>query len=227
MKLLIDSANIDDIRHIYKHYPVDGVTTNPSILLKAGKEPYACLDEIVGYFNEVGIKDYELHVQVISTDAKGMIDEAERIVDRYGKDTYIKIPANVEGLYAVNILSAQGYRTTATAIYNAHQAYLAGKAGATYVAPYVNRMTNLYGDGVDVVYKIFAIFANNNMSTRILGASFKTFDQITDLAELGIDAATVPADLIKKMLDDKDVNEAVAKFNDDFHKLVGDDKATM
>ena len=80
---------------------------------------------------------------------------------------------------------------------------------------------------MDVVYKIFAIFANNNMSTKILGASFKTFDQITDLAELGIDAATVPPELIKKMLDDKDVNDAVAKFNDDFHKLVGDDKATM
>ena len=227
MKLLIDSANIDDIRHVYKNYPVDGVTTNPSILLKAGKEPYECFDEITGYFNEAGIKDYELHVQVISTDVKGMIDEAERIVKRYGKDTYIKIPAVVEGLYAINILSAQGYHTTATAIYNAHQAYLAGKAGATYVAPYVNRMTNLYGDGIEIVYQIFAIFANNNMSTKILGASFKTLDQITDLAELGIDAATVPPELIKKMLDDKDVNDAVAKFNDDFHKLCKDDKATM
>lgn len=227
MKLLIDSANIDDIRHVYKNYPVDGVTTNPSILLKAGKEPYACIDEIVSYFNEVNIDDYELHVQAISTDAKGIIDEANRIVDRYGKNTYIKIPAVVEGLYAINILSAQGFRTTATAIYNAHQAFLAGKAGATYVAPYVNRMTNLYGDGVDIVYKIFAIFKNNEMPTKILGASFKTPDQLTDLAELGIEAATVPPDLIKKLLDDKDVNDAVAKFNDDFHKLVGDDNATM
>ena len=76
MKLLIDSANIDDIKYVYKNYPVDGVTTNPSILLKAGKEPYSCLDEIVAYFNEASIKNYELHIQVISTNAKGMIDEA-------------------------------------------------------------------------------------------------------------------------------------------------------
>lgn len=227
MKLLIDSANIEDIKHIYKYYPVDGVTTNPSILLKAGKEPYACLDEIVGFFKEMDIKHYDLHVQVVNTEAKAMVEEAKRIVDKYGPDTYVKIPAVEEGIYAISLLSAEGYNTTATAIYNAHQAYLAGKAGATYVAPYVNRMTKLYGDGVEVVYKIMAIFQNNQMPTKILGASFKTAEQLTDLAEIGVDAATVPSDLIKKLLDDKDVNDAVAKFNDDFHKLCNDKKATM
>ena len=227
MKLLIDSANIEDIKHIYKYYPVDGVTTNPSILLKAGKEPYACLDEIVGFFKEMNIERYDLHVQVVSTKAEDMVEEAKRITDKYGKDTFIKIPAVEEGLLAISLLSAQGFNTTATAIYNAHQAYLAGKAGASYVAPYVNRMTKLYGDGVDVVYKILAIFQNNQMPTKILGASFKTAEQVTDLAEMGIEAATVPSDLIKKLLDDKDVLDAVAKFNDDFHKLCKDDKATM
>lgn len=225
MKLLIDSANIEDIKYINKHYPIDGVTTNPSILLKSGKQPYDALDEITEYLNSIG--KYDLHVQVISTDAKGMIDEANRIVKRYGKDTYIKIPCVEEGLYALNILSAEGFNTTATAIYNAHQAYLAGKSGATYVAPYVNRMTKLYGDGVDTVYKIFAIFKNNDMPTKILGASFKTADQITDLAELGIDAATVPSDLLKNLLQDEDVLGAVKQFNDDFHKLCGNDTATM
>ena len=225
MKLLIDSANIEDIKYINKHYPIDGVTTNPSILLKSGKQPYDALDEITEYLNSIG--KYDLHVQVISTDAKSMIDEANRIVKRYGKDTYIKIPCVEEGLYALNILSAEGFNTTATAIYNAHQAYLAGKSGATYVAPYVNRMTKLYGDGVDTVYKIFAIFKNNDMPTKILGASFKTADQITDLAELGIDAATVPSDLLKNLLQDEDVLGAVKQFNDDFHKLCGNDTATM
>lgn len=227
MKLLIDSANIEDIKFLYENYPVDGVTTNPSILLKGGKQPYECLDEIVRFFKDVNVDNYDLHVQVISTNAKGMIDEADRIADKYGKKTYIKIPAIREGLYAINILSAQGFRTTATAIYSAHQAFLAAKSGASYVAPYVNRMDNLYGNGVETVDKIYTIFRNNNIDTKILGASFKTADQLTDLAELGIEAATVSPELLKSLLENKDVDEAVDKFRNDFFKLVGDDKATM
>lgn len=227
MKLLIDSANIEDIVYVNKNFPIDGVTTNPSILLKAGKEPYSCIGEIKDYFNSINAKNFDLHVQVISTEARGMIDEANRIVEKFGKETYIKIPAVVEGLYAINILSAQGFRTTATAIYNAQQAFLAAKAGASYVAPYVNRMNKLYGNGIETVDKIYRIFRNNDYHTKILGASFKTAEQITDLAELGIDAVTAPADLIKSLLDDKDVNAAIDKFNSDFHKLLNDDKATM
>lgn len=219
MKLLLDCANLDDIEYFAKNYPLDGVTTNPSILFKAKKNPYELLPEIIKLIDKYNC--HEIHVQVISEKWQDMVGEAKRIVDHLGNDTYIKIPTIEQGLIAIKELSKQGYMTTATAIYSAEQAFLAAKAGASYVAPYVSRMEKLYGDGIAIVEQIQDIFMANALDTKILSASFKTVEQVMAMAELGVDSATVPSDLLKKFLINEDVFSAVDKFNNDFYELMG------
>ena len=150
MKLLIDDANIDEIRRLYDLYPIDGVTTNPSILAKSGRQPYDVLKEIREFIGE----EADLHVQVIAKDAEGMIEDAHRIVKELGQNTYVKIPCIPEGFKAMKALKKEGIRTTGTAIYTAMQAYLAAKSGASYAAPYVNRIDNMGYNGVGVAKEI-------------------------------------------------------------------------
>ena len=187
MKLIIDDANVKMIKKIYEFYPVDGVTTNPSILAKSGRQPFDVLKEIR---NLIG-PDAELHVQVVADTAEGMIQDAEKITEVLGKNTYVKIPSVPEGFKAMKALKAQGYNITATAIYTPMQAYLAGKCGADYAAPYINRIDNMGYDGVAIAKKIHTIFKNNNLPTEVLAASFKNSQQVLDLCEYGVGAATV------------------------------------
>ncbi|MDO5328885.1 MAG: transaldolase family protein [Coriobacteriia bacterium] len=213
MKILIDSANLEKINHIVKYFPIDGITTNPSILCKENTEPYELLEKLKQ------IKDL-LFVQAISKDFDGMVEEAKRITDKLG-DVVIKIPVTDEGLRAIKHLSAQGYHTCGTAIYTEEQAFMAALAGAEYVAPYVNRIEKFYGDGIGTVKNIQEIYKNNNLKTKILAASFKRNDQVMALAKAGVDAATIPADLLINFIHNKDVDEAVDAFVNDFYKLVG------
>lgn len=217
MKLLIDDANVEAIKRISEYYPIDGVTTNPSILTKCGRYPYRVLKEIRSIIGS----DAELHVQVISRKAEGMVAEAHKIVEMLGAGTYVKIPAVPEGIKAMKKLSAEGIKITATAVYTVQQGYLAGKAGADYVAPYVNRIDNLGGDGVQVAERIQDIFVNNDMETEILAASFKNTQQVLELAEYGIGAATAAPDIIEGMLKNQIVTDAVEAFISDFENLCG------
>ena len=178
MKLLIDDANIEKIKKIYEYYAIDGVTTNPSILAKTGRNPYEVLKEIREVLGEEG----ELHVQVVSETAEKMVLEGHKIVEELGKNTYIKIPTVPEGLKAMRILKSEGYKITATAIYTPLQGYLAAKSGADYTAPYVNRIDNLGTNGIEVTRKIHDIFKNNGFETEILAASFKNSLQVLDLS---------------------------------------------
>ena len=171
MKLFIDDANIEKIKAIYQHFPCDGVTTNPSIISRTGRNPYEVLKEIREFIGE----NTPLHVQVISETAEEMVKEGRKIVSVLGKNTYVKIPTVNEGIKAIKQLSSEGYLVTATAIYTPMQAYLAAKAGANYVAPYLNRIDNLGANGVETVKKIQNIIDNNNFNTQLLVASFKFF----------------------------------------------------
>ena len=150
MKFLIDDADIERIKALYRYYPIDGVTTNPSILAKCGRPPYEALRDIRQF---IGNKA-ELHVQVVSTTAEEMVEEGRHIERVLGNNTYIKIPTIPEGLRAMQILRGEGYHITATAIYTPMQAYMAAKAGAEYAAPYVNRIDNLGSDGVTTTKKM-------------------------------------------------------------------------
>ncbi|MCQ2549674.1 MAG: fructose-6-phosphate aldolase [Lachnospiraceae bacterium] len=223
MKLLIDDANFEKIKRLYEFYPIDGVTTNPSILAKSGRNPYEVLTQIRDFIG----KDADLHVQVISRKAEDMVVEGRKIAERLGKNTLIKIPTVEEGLKAMKALSAEGYRVTATAIYTPQQAFLAGKAGADYAAPYVNRIDNLGGDGVQTTMRIHDIYENNGMKTQLLAASFKNTQQVLELAEYGIGAATVGPDVIEGLMKNVTVDSAVEAFIADFEKLVGTGKTML
>lgn len=154
MKLIIDDAHIDLIKKIYEYYPVDGVTTNPSILAKSGRQPFEVLKEIRSFIGE----EAELHVQVVAKDADGMVDDAHRIVKELGANTYVKVPSIPEGFKAMKALAKENINITATAIYTPMQAYLAAKCGASYAAPYVNRIDNMGFNGIQVAKQIHGYF---------------------------------------------------------------------
>lgn len=223
MKLLIDDANIQNIKRIYDCYPIDGVTTNPSILAKCGRNPYEVLKEIRSFIGN----EAELHAQVISEKAEDMIEEAHKMVSVLGENTYVKIPTVPEGLKAMKFLSKEGYKITATAIYTPLQAYLAAKAGADYAAPYVNRIDNLGANGVESTKMIQNIFDNNGFKTQILAASFKNSNQVQELCAYGVGAATVAPDVIENLIKNACVTAAVNDFTRDFETLCGKNKTML
>lgn len=220
MKLIIDDAHIDQIKEIYEFYPVDGVTTNPTILAKSGRQPYEVLKEIREFIGA----EAELHVQVIARKAEGMVEDAQRIRKELGANTYVKIPSIPEGFKAMKMLHEEGVNITATAIYTPMQAFLAAKSGAAYAAPYINRIDNMGYNGVQVARNIHDIFRNNNLKTEVLAASFKNSQQLLELCEYGVGASTVSPDVIFALVKNKAITSAVEDFIADFEKLVGSGK---
>ncbi|MBR6712188.1 MAG: fructose-6-phosphate aldolase [Selenomonadaceae bacterium] len=220
MKLIIDDAHIDQIKRIYKFYPVDGVTTNPTILAASGRKPYDVLKEIREFIGA----DAELHVQVIAKTAEGMVADAHRIQAELGKNTFVKVPAIEEGFRAMRLLKAQGVNITATAIYTPMQAFIAAKAGANYAAPYINRIDNMGYDGVAIAKHIQDIFRNNNLNAKVIAASFKNSQQLLELTEYGIGAATASPDVIFSLVKNDAITSAVNAFIRDFEKLCGEGK---
>lgn len=221
MKLCIDDADVEKIRRIYDLYPVDGVSTNPSILAKSGRDPYEVLKEIRLIIGEDG----ELFVQVISSGAEGMVNEARRIVAELGKTTLVKIPCTPEGFKAMKQLKAEGIRFIGTAIYTAMQGFLAAKCGAEYVAPYVNRIDNMGFDGVQVSKDIHdAIMGSGYTHSGLLAASFKNSQQVLELVKYGVKAVTVAPDVIEGLVKNAAIDAAINQFTADFHGLVGEDK---
>lgn len=217
MKLLIDDANISAIKEVYEFYPIDGVTTNPSILAKVGRPPFDVLKEIRAF---LGL-NADLHVQVVALDAAGMVEDAKRITGELGEKTLVKIPCIPEGFKAMKALREMGVRTTGTAIYTPMQAFLAAQCGAEYTAPYINRIDNMGFDGVAVAKEIQDIFVKNALSTRILAASFKNSQQVLELCKYGVGAATVAPDVICNLVKNPAITAAVAAFTEDFEQLTG------
>ena len=220
MKFIIDDANVEAIKNLYEYFPVEGVTTNPSILAKSRRSPYEVLKEIREFIG----KDADLHVQVVSKNAADMVTEAVEIQERLGENTFIKVPTTREGLKAMKLLSAKGVKITATAIYTPMQAFLAAKAGAAYAAPYVNRIDNLGADGIETVKKIHDIFQKNGLKTEVLAASFKNSQQVLELCAYGIGAATIAPDVIEGLIRNDAVSAAVDAFTKDFEELCGKSK---
>lgn len=217
MKLIIDDANLEEIKRIYEFYPIDGVTTNPSIIAKYGRPPYEVLKEIREFIG----KDAEFHVQAISKTADEMVEESRIIVRELGVNTYIKIPSVPEGFKAMKMLSEEGIKTTATVIYTPLQGYLAGKAGASYAAPYINRIDDMGYDGILVAKAIHDIFKNNNMQTEVLAASFKNSQQVLEVCKYGIGASTVAPNVIDDLVKNQAIDAAIDKFIEDFESVAG------
>ena len=201
MKFIIDDANVEAIKNLYEFFPVEGVTTNPSILAKAKKHPY----EVLGEIREIIGADADLHVQVVSKKAEDMVREAKVICEKLGQNTYVKVPTTREGLKAMKALSKEGIKITATAIYTPMQAFL----GA---------------NGVEAAKKIHDIFKNNGLKTEVLAASFKNSQQVLELCEYGIGAATIAPDVIEGLIKNASVTSAVEAFTSDFEGLCGKGK---
>ncbi|WP_294150939.1 transaldolase family protein [uncultured Selenomonas sp.] len=206
MKLLIDDANIDAIKSLYPVYPIDGVTTNPSILAKSGRQPYDVLREIRAFIGA----EAELHVQVVGRTADAMLEDVERIHAELGAQTYTKIPVNPAGLEAIQ-----------RAIYTPMQAFLAAKAGADYAAPYINRIDNLGADGIATAKIIQDMFTKNGLPCNILAASFKNSQQVQALAQYGVGAATIAPAVIEGLVRNAAVAAAIDDFTRDFESLCG------
>ena len=220
MKLIIDDAHIELIKKVYEFYPIDGVTTNPSILAKSGRKPYDVLKEIRQFIGD----NAELHVQAVSRNAEGMVKEAHRISAELGKNTFVKIPSIPEGFKAMKELHALGIAITATAVYTPMQAFLAAKCGASYTAPYINRIDNMGYNGIQVAKHIHDIFKNNGLKTEVLAASFKSSQQLLELCEYGIGASTVAPDVIEGLVKNQAITSAVDDFIKDFESLTGSGK---
>ena len=218
MKLLIDDANLDAIKAVAALFPIDGVTTNPTILAKAGENPK---DRLIKIRELIG-PDKDLHCQVVASSKEEMKDQARKLVKLLGENTYIKIPSNREGFKAMEELSEEGIKITATGIYSPLQGFLAAKAGAKYLAPYVNRIDNLGYDGLAVAMRIQNILEANNFEAEILAASFKNSNQVLELVERGVGALTLGTAVFDGLVNDRNVDFAIKTFEDDFGKILNE-----
>ena len=221
MELILDTANIEDIKDLYTYLCIDGVTTNPSIASKEGKNFATLIKEI----DEVVDEETPIHAQVVSTRFEDMIEEA-LYISGLRKNMYVKIPVTKDGLRAIKELKKQGINITATAICTAHQGFLAAKAGADYVAPYVNRLDNISGDGVSVVTDLINILNTYNMNTKVLAASFKNCQQVLDLMKVGVHSVTVPTDICRTMMNHLLTDWSVDKFIEDWSNAFGEGTTT-
>ena len=219
MRIILDTANLEDIKYFNTHFPIEGVTTNPSILSKEGGDVLKLLKDIRAIIGE----EKELHVQVTETEYEKIVEEAKAIVAFLGnkENTFVKIPATPVGLRACKTLADEGYGITVTAVLTAAQAMLASNAGASYVAPYVSRLENICADGIGTVADIVEIFATSGTSCQILAASFKTAKEVLDCAVVGCHTATIGSEVMHKLLQHTTTDTSIAGFEADWKKAFG------
>ena len=219
MMYILDTANVDKIKHCIENYPVDGVTTNPSIISKEHADFYDLIEMIK---NVIGNRMF--HIQVTGTTSDVMLKEANVLREIVGDTLYIKIPVSPEGLKATMELKRHGFNVTETAIFTPQQAMIAAKAGADFVAPYVNRLDNIVSDGVNVVSEIVEMFNVHNIQTKVLAANFKTVEQVHKIAMCGGHAVTVNPDLFENLIYHPLTQLAVDNFEKDWESVYADKK---
>lgn len=211
MKIFIDTANIDEIKEANTWGIVDGVTTNPSLIAKEGRDLQEVINEICS------IVDGPISAEVISLEADKMVEEAMELVKLH-KNIVIKIPMCIEGLKSVKILSEKGIKTNVTLIFSSQQALLAAKAGATYVSPFVGRLDDIGTTGVNLISDIATIFEVHEMDTQIIAASIRNPIHVSECAMAGSDIATVPFNVLKQMSKHPLTDIGIAKFLSDYEK---------
>ncbi|MCX8617830.1 fructose-6-phosphate aldolase [Gilliamella sp. B2923] len=216
MELYLDTADVDAIKRLAAILPIKGVTTNPSIVAKSGKPIFELLTELQDLLGT----DKVLFAQVLSSDAKAMIKEAEQL-RKVVPNIVTKIPVNAEGLKAIKALSEQGIATLGTAVYGAGQGFLAALAGAKYIAPYVNRIDAQGGNSKDTVQELQKLLDLHCPESIVLAASFRTPRQALDCLLAGCQGVTLPVDVAELFISDPAVDAAIAKFDQDWCKAFG------
>lgn len=223
MLYFLDTANHKRIRDAFDVYPLDGVTTNPTII---AREKTDFLGVLKGIREIIG-PDAMLHVQAVGRTAETIAEEARYLNRELGGKLYIKVPVIPEGIRAIKILSAEGVNTTATAVFTAEQALLAAKAGADFIAPYVNRLDDIGGNGVEVVAQIAAEFSALNIEAKVLAAGFKNVQQVHDVVLAGSRSITVNPDLMDQMMTHPLTNRSVDRFISDWEGVYGQGSTTL
>ena len=218
MVYILDTANIEDIKHCNEFYPLSGVTTNPSIIAKEKRDFWAIIKDIR---NIIG-PDKILFVQTVQKTADKIVEEAKLLNEKSGGNFGVKIPIGEEGLKATMALNKLGIKVLMTAIFTPAQALIAAKAGADYVAPYVNRLDNIIGDGTEVVAQIVEEFAIHNLPCKVLAASFKNAEQVHRCAMAGCQCVTVSADILKSVISHPMTDSAIAGFDKDWKGVYGE-----
>ena len=218
MKFFIDTAKVEDIRKANDMGVICGVTTNPSLIAKEGRDFTEVIKEIAS------IVDGPISGEVKATtvDAEGMIAEGREIA-KIHPNMIVKIPMTVEGLKAVKVLASEGIKTNVTLIFSANQALLAARAGATDVSPFLGRLDDISTRGVDLIREIADIFAvADDIDTQIIAASVRNPIHVTDCALAGADIATVPYAVIEQMTKHPLTDAGIAKFQADYKKVFGE-----
>ncbi|OUQ60487.1 fructose-6-phosphate aldolase [Tyzzerella sp. An114] len=212
MKLFIDTANVEHIREANDLGVICGVTTNPSLIAKEGRDFKEVVTEITQ------IVDGPVSAEVISLDHEGMVNEARELV-KIHKNIVIKIPMTYEGLKAVKILSKEGIKTNVTLIFSAGQALLAARAGATYVSPFLGRVDDIGFDGMTIIEEIVDIFDVHGIDTEIIAASIRNPLHVINAARMGCHIATVPFNVIKQMINHPLTDIGIEKFLKDWESV--------
>lgn len=212
MKIFIDTANINEIREAYSWGVIDGVTTNPSLVAKEGKDFRKVIDEICS------IVDGPISAEAVSMDSDGMIKEA-RELSKIHKNIVVKIPMTKEGLKAVKKVSSEGIKTNMTLIFSPNQALLAAKAGAIYVSPFVGRLDDISHVGMDLVGQMVEIFDNYAFETEVIVASIRNPLHVVEAAIMGAHVATIPFNVLEQMLKHPLTDIGIKKFLDDWEKV--------
>ena len=218
MIYILDTADLAAIKHCNEFYPLAGVTTNPSIIAKAKCDFWKLVKEIRAIIGE----EKMLHVQTTQTEADKIVEEAKLLKAELGGNFFVKIPIGEEGLKATMMLKEIGIGVTMTAIFTPAQALMAAAAGASFVAPYVNRLDNILGDGVEVVAEIVNQIELYGFDCKVLAASFKNAEQVHKCASVGCHSVTVTDDIMKLLTSHPMTDAAIAGFEKDWAGVYGD-----
>lgn len=216
MKFFIDTANVEEIKKANDMGIICGVTTNPSLIAKEGRD----FKEVVQQIASIVDGPISGEVKATTTDAEGMIKEGREIA-KIHKNMVVKIPMTEEGLKAVKVLSAEGIKTNVTLVFSANQALLAARAGATYVSPFVGRLDDISTPGTDLIRTIADIFAIHGIETEIIAASIRNTIHVTECALAGADIATVPYKVLEQMLHHPLTDQGIEKFAKDYEAVFG------
>ncbi|MCR4419520.1 MAG: fructose-6-phosphate aldolase [Clostridia bacterium] len=212
MRLFLDTANVEEIRAAVELGVISGVTTNPTLVAREGRDFRRVLVEICQ------LVDGPVSAEVVSTEASQMVPEARELASVH-PNVVIKVPMGAEGLKAVKALSREGIRTNMTLIFSANQALLAALAGATYVSPFVGRLDDVGQEGMEVVRDVVTIFAQYGLETEVIAASIRHPQHVLAAARLGADIATVPYSVLRQMLQHPLTDLGIQRFLRDWEQL--------
>jgi len=216
MRFFLDTANIEEIKKANDMGVICGITTNPSIIAKAGRD----FTEVIAEIASIVDGAISGEVKATTVDAKAMIQEGREIA-KIHKNMVVKLPTTTEGLKACKALTAEGIKTNLTLIFNVPQALLAARAGATYVSPFIGRLDDISMDGMELIRDLADIFKLHDIQSEIIAASVRNAQHVIACAKAGADLVTVPYSVIEQMMKHPLTDQGIEKFQQDYMAVFG------